>query len=352
MTASSSSDLIVFYSWQSDLNDAINKQAIRSGLRVASNKIESENPAIRVIIDEATRDTPGSPNIPLTIMEKIRSCDVFVCDITTINSNAPPEFRRTPNPNVAFELGYAVAHLGWARVVLVFNEAVGSVKDAPFDIDRQRILSYKLAPNDPKNKGGLGQLSASLGLAVAAVVEHQPSKPISGLTQSPAQVRRNRDVANLNWVLSNIHFPTLDRMVEDLPELLHSTSLYFWEGFNAVVENSLFYLYDTELFSAIKSMHEAWGVCVSHGAQFHPGTSLDIYIFRNPGDAPFTERQEQIWEEIHDARRRLQRAMQDLLNSVRERYLEVDIEEANRAAWKGYADMLRDIEAQSERRSS
>jgi hypothetical protein len=175
---------------------------------------------------------------------------------------------------------------------------------------------------------------------------------MSGLTQSPAQIQRSRDVANINWVLSNIHFPTLDRMVEDLPELLHSQALYFWEGFNAVIENSLFYLYDADLFSAIKSMHEAWEVCVSHGAQFHPGINPNIYIFRNPGDAPFTARQEQIWEELHDARRRLQRSMQDLLSSIRERYLEVDIEEANRAAWKGYADMLRDIEAQFDRPSS
>ena len=54
-------EFIVFYSWQSDLPDAINRQAIRSGLRVASNKLESEKPTMRVVVDEATRGAPGSP---------------------------------------------------------------------------------------------------------------------------------------------------------------------------------------------------------------------------------------------------------------------------------------------------
>jgi hypothetical protein len=71
-------------------------------------------PKLKIILDEATRGESGSPNIPMTILEKIKVSDAFICDITTINSNAPEELRRTPNPNVLFELGFAVAHLGWS----------------------------------------------------------------------------------------------------------------------------------------------------------------------------------------------------------------------------------------------
>jgi hypothetical protein len=343
------SEFVVFYSWQSDLPDATNRQAIRSGLRVASNKLESESPTIRVIVDEATRGAPGSPNIPATIMEKIRSCDVFVCDITTINSGAAKEFRRVPNPNVAFELGYAVANVGWSRIVMVFNEAVASVKEAPFDIDRHRILPYKLAATDPKNKGNHAQLAASLSASIASIAEHNPPKPISGVAQSPEQIRRSRDIANLKWLLSNIHFPTLDQMIEDLPELMHSRALHFWEGFNAVVKNSLFHLYDADLLAIVKSIHKSWGICVSNGEQYHMATNPNIYVFKNPGDAPLTQRQERIWKSIDSARSSLLDAQQGLLKAIRERYLEVDIDETNQAAWQEYKDMQRDIEQKFER---
>jgi hypothetical protein len=347
--AADPSEFIVFYSWQSDLPDAINRQAIRSGLRVASNKFEADNPAARVIIDEATRGAPGSPNIPATILEKIRSCDVFVCDITTINSGAAVEFRRVPNPNVAFELGYAVANVGWSRIIMVFNDAVASLKDAPFDIDRHRILQYKLTAADPKNKSNHAQLAASLTTAISSIAEHKPAKPISGVAQSPEQIRRGRDIANLKWLLSNIHFPTLDQMIGDLPELMHSRALHFWEGFNAVVKNSLFHLYDEPLLATVRSMHKSWEICVSNGEHYHMATNPNIYVFKNPGDAPLTQMQKNVWKTINSARASLQESQQALLKAIRENYLEVDVDETNQAAWQEYKDVQREIEQQFER---
>lgn len=338
--AADPSEFIVFYSWQSDLPDATHRQAIRSGLRVASNKIETDNPAVRVIVDEATRETPGSPNIPSTIMEKIHSCDVFVCDITTINFDDTQKFRRVPNPNVAFELGYAVANVGWSRIVMVFNDAVASVKDAPFDFDRHRILSYKLTIDDLKNKDNrTTQLATLLTNAITLIAEHKPAKPISGIAQSPEQIRRSRDIANLKWLLSNIHFPTLDQMIQDLPELMYSPALHFWEGFNAIVKNSLFHLYDTDLLSTVKSMHESWDICASNCEQFHMTTNPNIYVFKNPGGAPLTQRQDKIWKTINSARENLQESQQALLRAIRERYLEVDVDETNQTAWQEYKDM-------------
>jgi hypothetical protein len=106
------------------------------------------------VVDEATRDRPGSPNVSLTIQEKIRVADLFVCDITTINPGAPDNQRRVPNPNVMFELGYAVAQLGWERIVLVFNRAHGAFPDdVPFDIKGHRVSDYEFSlPLEPKRK--------------------------------------------------------------------------------------------------------------------------------------------------------------------------------------------------------
>jgi len=75
----------IFYSWQSDLPNDTNKNAIRQALRIASNNIEKEVPNISIKLDEATRDMPGSPNIPNAIFSKIENADIFVCDLSTIN---------------------------------------------------------------------------------------------------------------------------------------------------------------------------------------------------------------------------------------------------------------------------
>jgi hypothetical protein len=135
--------IVVFYSWQSDSPKKTNLNAIRGALKSAAANIEKTHTDLEIVPDEATRATSGSPNIPLKILEKIQACDVFLADLTTIT---PVRARRAcPNPNVSFELGYAVADLGWDRVILLFNQAYGSFpKDLPFDIIQQRVGTYRL----------------------------------------------------------------------------------------------------------------------------------------------------------------------------------------------------------------
>jgi hypothetical protein len=144
-------EIKIFYSWQSDLPDATNRGALRKALRVAATKIEEAIEGICVTIDEAVRDRPGSPNIPATILEKIEASDVVVADVSIINRKeistieTPGPLRSCPNPNVVFELGYAAAQLGWNRIILIFNESFGLLGELPFDFDRHRISPYKLS---------------------------------------------------------------------------------------------------------------------------------------------------------------------------------------------------------------
>ena len=121
----------IFFSWQSDQAPQYNTKSIRNALDYASSKLEHNT-----AIDEATREMAGSGNIPDSILSKIRAADIFVADITPVACNG---IRKLPNPNVVFELGYAVAHLGWNRVIMLNNNCFGSVKEAPFDFDRHRI---------------------------------------------------------------------------------------------------------------------------------------------------------------------------------------------------------------------
>jgi Predicted nucleotide-binding protein containing TIR-like domain len=329
-------DVTVFYSWQSDLPNATNRQAIRLALRVASNKVEAEAPKFKLIPDEATRKVAGSPNIPATILDKIKLCDVFVCDITTINSATNSDARRTPNPNVLFELGYAVAHLGWNRIIMLFNDEFGTVSDVPFDIDRHRISRYKLAVDDAKDKSNNNQLAASLATGILSIVNENPVRPLGGVSLNPEQIKRQRDILNLKWLLAKVHIPTIDLMIFELPRILNSKALYFWEGFTAVVNNSLFHLYDQDVFIVIKSMHKAWNDCISNDEYYHSAPNPNLQIFSNPGDGALTKEQNRVWSKIDSARADLETSCAALIAIIREKYLEIDINEMNALAWQEY----------------
>jgi hypothetical protein len=95
----------IFYSWQSDLPDASNRNAIRKILRGLRSPLENKFSTLHlhVDVDEATRNVPGSPNIPATILDKIKDSDAFVADVSLVNSGVGTDPKRTPNPNVVFE---------------------------------------------------------------------------------------------------------------------------------------------------------------------------------------------------------------------------------------------------------
>jgi hypothetical protein len=167
-------DVRVFYSWQSDSPKKTNLNAIREAIRIAAKEIAAVRSDLRIQPDEATRGTSGSPNIALKILEKIEAADVFIADVTTIT---PREAQRPcPNPNVSYELGYAISHLGWDRVILLFNTAFGDFpKDLPFDLVQQRASPYRLTSSDSasvrRNLVGL------LKTAIDAVIEKNPKRP-------------------------------------------------------------------------------------------------------------------------------------------------------------------------------
>ena len=95
-------------------------------------------------LDRDTANLPGSPDIPATILDKIDNCNVFVCDVSIVQAGQRP----MPNPNVLFELGYAVKRLGWERVICICNEHYGEVKTLPFDVSKRRVKCYTLPPED------------------------------------------------------------------------------------------------------------------------------------------------------------------------------------------------------------
>lgn len=138
----------VFYSWQSDLPNNNNRSFIESCIKKALKELNgSETFDIEFCIDRDTMNETGTPDIANTIFAKIDKSKLFIADVSIINSDYGK--RKTPNPNVLIELGYAAKVLGWDRIICLFNTDYGSFNDLPFDVKFRRPLCYSLTD---KNK--------------------------------------------------------------------------------------------------------------------------------------------------------------------------------------------------------
>jgi len=123
---------------------------------------------VEPVLDRDTAGLAGSPDIASSIFGKIGMADIFVADVSIINSDSGG--RPTPNPNVLIELGYAVAQLGWDRILLVHNAAFGAPEILPFDIRGRRIVVYEAGESfDRGEVRGLlqGRLEGALRAALS-----------------------------------------------------------------------------------------------------------------------------------------------------------------------------------------
>lgn len=133
----------IFYSWQSDLPSNTNRGFIEECIKEAIKMLKKTyNFSLEIKIDKDTKNETGTPDIVNTIFNKIERAKIFVADISIVNSNS--EGRKTPNPNVLLELGYAAKVVGWERIICVFNKDFGEFEDLPFDLRFRRPLVYNL----------------------------------------------------------------------------------------------------------------------------------------------------------------------------------------------------------------
>lgn len=162
---------IIFYSWQSDLPNNTNRSFIESALQAAVSEINTkDNFELEPTVDRDTQGVPGAPNISQSVLEKIKACDAFVADISIVTGDKSVGRRLSPNPNVLIELGYAVALLGWEKIVLVCNTEYGDGEDLPFDIRQHRRISYSLKQQDEK-ASARRQLTSQLRAHLSSLLE-------------------------------------------------------------------------------------------------------------------------------------------------------------------------------------
>ena len=172
-------DWKVFYSWQSDLPNSINRGFIQDALERAAKAIRQDD-SIKVepVVDRDTAGVPGSPDIANTIFAKIDGSQVFACDVSIINVD--DKARPTPNPNVLIELGYGYKALTSERILMIMNTAFGEPKLLPFDLSKKRVITYQLAPEGEAKAAVRKELVQKLENALRTIVSRMEDVSVRG----------------------------------------------------------------------------------------------------------------------------------------------------------------------------
>ena len=71
----------IFYSWQSYIGGKANREYIQEQIQSSCNKL-----GLNATILEDSRGTTGAADIPNIILSKIIQSDIFICDITPVNT--------------------------------------------------------------------------------------------------------------------------------------------------------------------------------------------------------------------------------------------------------------------------
>ncbi len=172
----------LFYAWQSERPNSVGRSFIKAVLESISTALNQEGVDERIEIDSDTQGVPGTPEILSTILKKIEDDDVFVADLTMCSeSHQEGKTRRSPNPNVMFEYGYALRAKTRDRIICVMNAFYGGEdpSELPFDLRHARApFRYSLAPSATaeEKKKVSAQLNKEILAAVKLIVENLPSK--------------------------------------------------------------------------------------------------------------------------------------------------------------------------------
>lgn len=313
----------VFYSWQSDVTEV--KDLITKHLRLAESAILKDDKLPKIFVDESTANRAGSPNIPETILEKIRESDIFIADVTIINAD-DEKYRKTPNPNVVFELGYAVSQLGWDRIILLNCNDNGKAEDLPFDFRSHRATSFSLKSNN---------LQTDIKKAIVEIIEKNPTKPSSHL--SIKDVQRNKDLKNIRWTMETLHIPTVEELTKTLPFNIYKNIFNHWESFNSCITDSSFFLYDKEMDKIFKNFHNSFKKCMDKDCYYEQNNKYkDIFIL--------SSRQGNEIAEMTRSAEELKQSLVKLIRYLHENYPELDIQEMSQKALEKQKEFEKQME--------
>lgn len=326
----------VFFSWQSDVAQNATTRSIRKAVAAAAAVITGET-GEPIVPEEASRDVAGSPYVPFKLAEKIRGSDIFIADITTVAQTATG--RSVPNPNVAYELGLAAAHLGWDRIVLLFNQEVASLKDLPFDFDRHRISMYRVIEAVKIDGGQQKALSSLVTVAVRTIIDQNPPRPRDLEGKSEAEVKKARDVVNLRWFLRHMSVDLLGMHVREMPDRLHYFAVVMHDGLDVVLSSPSFRLYDDALEKRLRSLVRRIKLSFRFSHLYRDTNSRWVQALGLSGPHRDFAGEAEAAAELRKVVAGLARELERVVEAVRNDYIEIDLDETSRHFGKEYADI-------------
>lgn len=330
----------IFFSWQADLPTNASTGFIRRCLKDAANELESER-NISIAVEEATTGSPGSPYIPDELAEKIRKCDIFVCDITAVIRLPHPQDedragKSLPNPNVTFELGLAAAHVGWRRVIMLFNSGLAEFDQLPFDFDRHRMTLFSVTPEQAKDAGKRKDLTKTLKTALALIIDGDPARPRDLEGKTPDEIKHARDVAAIRSFFRQLSVDFLHQHLRDLPQYRNFHAAWMHDGAHAVVDNPGFDLYDVELKLCLKALVTELGNTLKFNEMYSEMNRSNIQSFGTNNRFTDPMKEQQAADTLAAAGKRLEGQLRKAIDIVRDRYLEVDLADLSRQLEREY----------------
>ena len=160
-----------FFAWQSE-NTRECRNLIEECLKKALKNLALPQAVAK--LDRDTQGCPGTPDVVETILKKIQSAGAFIADVSLVGTDQ--RNKRIPNPNVMFELGFAVENKGWNKILLVINEDFAPWEEAPFDLggSRRWPIKYSL-PKDGDKSSAKEKLVKSLTIALREIYKEHVS---------------------------------------------------------------------------------------------------------------------------------------------------------------------------------
>lgn len=335
------SQIVVFYSWQSDLNKKTNHFFINSALKDALKKVgkKAKNEfELDIRLDSDTKNLPGAPEISKEILDKIEICDIFIADVS-IAIPKTKSSRPSPNPNVLIELGYAICKIGWDKIILVFNDSSGEFpSDLPFDIRGHRTARYSFKGESDNKKQEIEKLSGIFVKAISTIIEKTDLiSTINGRVRCN-RIQRERDVKLLNRILSNIHIPTFDVFIDYAKtNFMLEKIFHFWEGFHGYWVSSDFSFYDSKLNNLFKIFHDLWQRSLGFGEHFKQVQGGFVW------DITYNFSQKKL-DKFHRSIFELEKAFHELIQYIKIGYIEVDLDFTSNQAREEYNQFGKDLE--------
>ncbi|WEA80112.1 nucleotide-binding protein [Citrobacter braakii] len=319
--------ITVFYSWQSTLEKKDNHYFILNALRKAKKEIEKKHNDLTISIDQATEGAPGSPGITETIMQKISLSQIVVSDITIIEGKSKK--RSYPNPNVMFELGYAVAEIGWNRIIALTNDKYGFIPEKlPFDVNSQRVSPY----NSTNSKKDLENL---LTLAIETIILHDPKTPQELRGVSIEKIKHEKDVKSLEYLMGYLHIDTIDNYLENLPNIMTFNGMICWDSFRCLLSSNSFHIYDLTIKKTLKDIYKSWEKIEPSGISYYENHANGVdHIFpKKKLHGPHGGDAQVAWDTIQNSAKAMKIDFKKLIDRIKDAYPEVNLDETDKVAW-------------------